>query len=287
MTTSSVSSSVLSAVPFLDAMSDLQDIRLYLDLDDEVEKEELSVGNRRCQVDCDVEILLESRTIDINAGSRPTVITNPSIRAQEENIKVLKREKSRPCLIVDQTAESEASERLEEFCRLIGAFGHQYAVTKPNWHWYRLDGNALPCVLRGGAAYLAVQMVQLGLLVPYTFVLPDTIVERHKMPSQKMSATEAQLLNTINAQHCQFRFGLVPLSEGDELVLATQAESFYWAVKVFNLERMLEAYDRQIHNRHSPLPLLAHIHNLKCRCEEKLKVAEQHRSARNSQSHSW
>lgn len=137
---------------------------------------------------------------------------------------------------------------------------YQHAMNQ--WDWATVDSTKVPVILRGNEKFAAVHMVQLKLLSKFPPIYPPES-QNPPLLSHKMSVVESWILNSINAVICKFEYGYQLFTADDELVRLVDVERFYWCVKVFNLNRMIEQYNRHVKTIPKSLYLNATISRVK------------------------
>jgi hypothetical protein len=132
----------------------------------------------------------------------------------------------------------------------VGGNLEEFERAMCQWRWHTLDGVTLPVLLRDSTRLAAVHVIQMKLLSKFPPNIPAEVAERHTMVSHKMNATEAWVLNTINATLCQFDLGCQIFTPNDELVDIESAELFYWVVKKIHMGNLAKFYEHE--QKHIP-----------------------------------
>ncbi|KHN77922.1 hypothetical protein Tcan_18363 [Toxocara canis] len=124
--------------------------------------------------------------------------------------------------------------------------GEQFQEAMNRWDWHKIDGFAMPVVLRGGERYAAVNIVQLKLLSKFPPNIPTETTSRFTMVSHKMTPIEAWIFNSVNAVITRFDLGCHLFTSNDEIVRVDDVERFYWSVKEWNMKSMIERYNAEL-----------------------------------------
>ena len=112
--------------------------------------------------------------------------------------------------------------------------------TEDKFSWVTVDSLTVPCLVRDGLKFVAVRMMESKLLARYP---SQSAQELHTMPplaSFYMSKEEAEVLTTVNTDHCAKQFGEEAFTEHDLIVKLNDFREFYAAVKKLFSGKLLE-----------------------------------------------
>jgi len=119
--------------------------------------------------------------------------------------------------------DPEAKRKAEE--KKKGAIDDE--SVKGRFGWIKISEHDVPHIFRREDKYVAVKMVETGILNKYLSMLPQEITTCINVRSYFITDNEAKLLHEINCRHCDYQFHKDAYSKNDVIVRASEAKAFY------------------------------------------------------------